>query len=195
MKSSLSQREILFFRLLLALALIVLAAALRVAPHPWNFTPIGAMALFSGAIIHDRRLAFLFPLLALFAGDLFAGLYNFKVMLVVYASFLLSVMIGRLLKRRRTIARLSGATFLGALQSFLITNFAMWWLYDTYANSAAGLVACYVAGLPLFRNTLAGDGVYVTFLFGGYALAEHFFPGLREPAPIISITERTGENP
>jgi hypothetical protein len=187
MKSSLLPEEAQFFRTLLALVLIVIAAALRVAPHPWNFTPIGAMALFSGAIVRDRRIAFLFPLLALFAGDLFAGLYNFKVMLMVYASFLVSVLIGRLLQRRRTLPLLAGATFLGALQFFLITNFAMWWLYDTYSKSAAGLAACYVAGLPLFWNTLGGDAVYVAVLFGGYALAEHFFPTLREPAPLISI--------
>jgi len=186
MKSAPTQREILFFRLLLALALIVLAAALRVAPHPWNFTPIGAMALFSGAIIHDRRLAFLFPLLALFAGDLFAGLYNFKVMLVVYASFLLSVMIGRLLKRRRTVPRLAGATFLSALQFFLITNFAMWCLYNTYPKTAAGLAACYLNGLPLLWNTLAGDAVYVAVLFLGYGLAEGMLPTLRESAQRVS---------
>src|SRR5215467_2467635 len=101
MNSEISQKENLLYRMLLALAMILLAAALRIAPHPWNFTPVGAMALFSGALIRDRRLAFLFPLLALFAGDLFVGFYNIKVMLLVYASFLLSVLIGRFLQNRR----------------------------------------------------------------------------------------------
>ena len=54
-------RPTLLFRLLLSLAIIVVAASLRIAPHPWNFPPVGAMALFSGAIIKDRRLAFAFP--------------------------------------------------------------------------------------------------------------------------------------
>ena len=76
MNHELSQKENLFYRSLLALVLIVLAAALRIAPHPWNFTPIGAMALFSGAIIRDRRLAFLFPLLTLLAGDVFLGFHK-----------------------------------------------------------------------------------------------------------------------
>src|SRR6266851_1274615 len=124
-----SQKEILLYRTLLALALIVLAAALRIAPHPWNFTPVGAMALFSGAVLKDRRLAFL----------------------------------------------------LGAIQFFLVTNFGVWWLLGSFPKSAAGLAACYFAGVPFFWNTLAGDALYATLLFGGYALAERFFPPLREP--------------
>jgi len=185
MKSSLLPEEALFFRMLLIFVLIVIAAALRVAPHPWNFTPIGAMALFSGAVVRDRRIAFLFPLLALFAGDVFIGFH--RLMPVVYASFLVSVLIGRLLQRRRTLPLLAGATFLGALQFFLITNFAVWYFSSTYPKSAAGLTACYLAGVPFFGNTLAGDAVYVTFLFGGYAVAEHFFPALRERAPAIAV--------
>ncbi|MGH9677384.1 MAG: DUF6580 family putative transport protein, partial [Candidatus Acidiferrum sp.] len=64
MKMQLSQKETLLYRTLLALAMIALLAALRVAPHPWNFTPIGAMAIFAGATIGNRRLAFFVPLLA-----------------------------------------------------------------------------------------------------------------------------------
>src|SRR5579863_8797496 len=107
MNTQLSQKENLVYRTLLALAIIVLAAVLRIAPHPWNFAPVGAMALFAGALIRDRRLAFLFPLLALFAGDIFIGFH--KLMPVVYASFLISVAIGFWLRNRRTVARISFA--------------------------------------------------------------------------------------
>src|SRR5689334_4666830 len=127
MNAQISQKENLFYRLLLALAIIALAAALRVGPHPWNFTPVGAMALFSGALIKDRRLALAFPLLALLAGDLSIGFYKLGMMLLVYASFTVSVLIGRLLRNRRTITRISLATLLGAIQFFLVTNFAVWW--------------------------------------------------------------------
>ena len=176
-------RHNLLYRLLLALAIIVIAAALRIAPHPWNFTPVGAMALFSGAIIKDRRLAFAFPLLALFAGDLFVGFYKPSLMLIVYASFLLSVGIGLSLRRRRTTLRIAGATLLGSAQFFLVSNFAVWWLLDSYPKTGAGLASCYAAGLPLFKNTLAGDACYAALLFGLFALAEHFVPILRERAP------------
>src|SRR5580704_10288710 len=102
MNAEISPKENLLYRTLLALILIVLAAALRIAPHPWNFTPVGAMALFSGAVIRDRRLAFFFPLLALFVGDIFIGLY--KIIPIIYASFLISVAIGFWLRQRRSVA-------------------------------------------------------------------------------------------
>jgi hypothetical protein len=175
-------RPTLLYRALLAVAMIAIAAAVRIAPHPWNFTPVGAMALFSGVVVRDRRLAFLFPLLALFAGDLFVGFYNLKVMLMVYGSFLISVLIGRFLQGRRTILWIGGGTLLGAIQFFLISNFAVWRFLDSYPKTAAGLFACYLTGLPLFWNNLAGDALYVAVLFSGYALAERFVPALREPA-------------
>jgi hypothetical protein len=184
MNRQLTRNENLFYRTLFALAVIVLAAGLRIAPHPWNFTPLGAMALFSGAFIRDRRLAFLFPLLALFAGDIFVGFH--KLMPIVYASFLLSVAIGFWLRNRRSVARVGAATLFGAIQFFLITNFAVWAFGLSYPRTGAGLLSCYVAGIPFFWNTLAGDVLYASLLFGGFALAERIFPALREPA-----TERT----
>jgi hypothetical protein len=184
MNAEMSQKENLLYLTLLALALIVLAAALRIAPHPWNFTPVGAMTLFSGAVLRDRRLAFLFPLLALFAGDLFVGFH--KLMFVVYASFLVNVAIGRWLGDRRTIARISLATLIGAIQFFLVTNFAVWQFLSGFPHTASGLVACYIAGIPFFWNTLAGDALYVTLLFGGYALAERFVPALKQPNQQVS---------
>jgi len=167
-------------RAILAAVMIVFAAALRIAPHPWNFTPVGAMALFSGAILRDRRIAFLLPLAALFAGDVFGGLY--RLMPMIYASFLVNVLIGRWLAGHRSVARIVGAVFLGALQFFLVSNFGMWLVYDTYPHTLAGLAACYLGGLPLFGNTLAGDAAYAALFFGLFALAERQWPALRESA-------------
>jgi len=180
MNTQISEKENLLYRTLLALAIIALAAALRIAPHPWNFTPFGGMALFSGAIIRDRRLAFFFPILALFVGDIFIGLH--RLVPVVYASFLVSVAIGFWLRDRRSLGRITRATLLGAIQFFLVTNFGVWALGLSYPRNSAGLLACYVAGIPFFWNTLAGDAVYATLLFGGFALAERLFPALREPS-------------
>ena len=182
MKTQLSQNENLLCRLLLALGIIALAAALRIAPHPWNFTPVGAMALFSGAVIKNRRLAFVVPLLALFAGDIFIGFH--KLIPIVYASFLLSVAIGFWLRDRRTIARISLATVLGAVQFFIIVDLGVWAFMTTYPHTWQGLLACYVAAIPFLWTMLAGDAVYAILFFGTFALAERLFPALREPAPI-----------
>ncbi len=107
MNWKISEKENLFYRCLLALVIILIAAGLRIAPHPWNFTPIGAMA-------------------------------------------------------------------------------GVWALGDFYPRTLAGLAACYIAGVPFFWNTLAGDAFYVGILFGSFALAERWFPALREPAPQLS---------
>ena len=178
-----SSTHVFVLRAILAAVIIILAAVVRIVPHPWNFTPVGAMALFSGAMFRDRRIAFLFPLVALFAGDLFVGLH--RLIPVVYASFLLSVLIGTLLANRRSVSRIGGAVFLGALQFFLVTNFAVWQLFGTYPHTPAGLAACYMAGLPFFGNALAGDALYGTIFFGTFALAERFFPAFRlESSPV-----------
>jgi hypothetical protein len=180
MNTQLSQNENLLYRTVLAVLMIAVCAALRVAPHPWNFTPVGAMAIFSGAIVRDRRLALFVPILTLFLGDIFIGFH--KLMPIVYASFLGSVAIGFWLRDRRTAPRIAGATLLGAIQFFLVTNFAVWQFGLFYPHTRAGLLACYVAGIPFFWNTLAGDAVYALLLFGGFALAERLFPALREPS-------------
>jgi hypothetical protein len=165
------------FRLAVVLGMIALAAALRVLPHPWNLAPVGAMALFGGAMLRDRRAAFFLPLAALFAGDCVLGFH--RLMPAVYASFLVSVAIGVWLRERRTAARVAGAAFLGALQFFVVTNFAVWAAGGLYPRSGAGLAACYIAGIPFFWNTLAGDLLYSALLFGGFALAERLLPTLR----------------
>lgn len=167
------------FRTFLIFALILLAAALRLAPHPWNFTPVGAIAIFAGATVRDRRLAFLFPLLIMLASDAILG-FN-KLTPLVYASFLLSVLIGRLFNQKRNALRIGGATFLGALQFFLVTNFGAWAFLHSYPRTGAGLAACYIAGIPFFWNTLAGDATYATLLFGAFALAERLAPQFRQP--------------
>jgi hypothetical protein len=178
MSLTVSRRNTLFFRTILALALIVLAAVLRIVPHPWNFAPIGAMALFSGATIHDKRLALFFPLLTLIASDLFIG---FHILIpLVYASILVNVALGFLLRDRKTLGRIAGVTLLGAIQFFLVTNFGVWLLLGTFPKTPVGLLACYIAGAPLFWNTLASDALYVTLLFGGFALAERLFPALQK---------------
>lgn len=103
-------------------------------------------------------------------------------MILVYASFLLSVLSDRILQGRRTVLRSGAGTLLGSMQFFLITNFAAWWLLNSYPKTAAGLAACYFAGLPLFWNTLSGDAFYAAHFFGAFALAERFIPTLPEPA-------------
>jgi hypothetical protein len=172
-----SDRNFVHFRVLIVLCFIAFAATVRILPHPWNFTPVGAMALFSGAKLGRSWKAFLFPLAALFCGDLFIGFH--RLMPVVYFSFCVSVLIGIAFRNPQTFGPLSVATFLGALQFFIVTNFGVWALGNFYAHSVSGLATCYIAGIPFFGNTLAGDAFYSMFLFGGFAVLERTSPVLR----------------
>ena len=173
-----SKTDHAMLRTILIFTMIILAAALRLAPHPWNFTPVGALALFSGAMVRDPRMAFLFPILVMFATDAVIG-FN-KLSPLVYASFFLSVLIGRWLDQRCNVPRVAAATFVGGLQFFLITNFGVWAFLNSYPRTGAGLATCYIAGIPFFWNTLSGDAIYASLLFGGFALAERLAPRLRQ---------------
>lgn len=102
---------------------------------------------------------------------------------VVYFSFCISVLIGIAFRQRQSLKLLSAATFLGALQFFLITNFGIWALENFYPRSLAGLTTCFIAAIPYFGNTLAGDSFYALVLFGGFALLERFSPALSRTGP------------
>src|SRR5262249_13073447 len=106
-------------RFVIAAVMVLLAAVPRILPHPWIFAPVRAMATFPGSLFRDRWVEFLLPLKALFAGDLFVGLY--KLMFIVYLSFALSIVMGLWLARSRTVVGIGGAVFFGALQFLLNT--------------------------------------------------------------------------
>ena len=161
------------------IALIVAAAALRLAPHPANFSPIAAMGLFGGAYLTNRAAGFLAPLAALFLSDLVLGLYAH--MEIVYAAMALSVCLGWLLRRNRSPLRVAAATLATSVVFFLVTNFAVWAVGALYPRSLEGLVACFTAAIPFFQNTVVGDLFYSALLFGGFAVAERLAPALRDP--------------
>ncbi len=91
-------------RTALLAGMVMAAAALRLLPHPMNFAPVGALALFGGASFRSKRMALALPLVSLIAGDIFIGFH--RMMPYVYASFLLSVAIGFWLRRGRSVARI-----------------------------------------------------------------------------------------
>lgn len=136
-------------------AMVLAAAAFRLLPHPSNFTPVGAMALFAGTAFADRRIALLIPIAAMVLSDLLLG---FSIVTpFVYGSIALATVIGFWIRRRRSVATVLGGAVASAILFFIITNFAVWALFDYYPKTAAGLVVCYVAAIPFFQNTLAGD--------------------------------------
>lgn len=171
-------------RLMLVLTMIVAAAASRLMPHPPNFTSVTAIALFGGAMLADRRLAFLAPLGALFLSDLVLGFHS--QMMAVYCCFALVVCIGLWLQSRRSWLTIIGATLASSLVFYVVVDLGVWLMDGMYPRTVAGLIACYVAALPFLRNGIEGDLFYVFVLFGGFALMEYRFPSLRSRANALA---------
>jgi hypothetical protein len=162
------------------MAMILAAALSRLIPHPYNFVPIGALALFGGAQFADRRMAFLVPFAALLLSDLCIGFYSH--MEWVYGCFALITCLGLWLRSHCGAWNIARTTVVASTLFFLVTNFGVW-VDGTallYAKNLAGLMACYVAAIPFFGNTLLGDRFYALVLFGGFALLEKRFEILRE---------------
>lgn len=168
------------------LACIILIAGLsRLLPHPPNFTPIGAMALFGGAYFANRRTALLVPMLALWLSDLILmnGVYAYQENFVffyggfywVYGTFILIVLMGSMIKKVRPFQVLT-ASLSASILFYVISNFGVWLGSSMYPQTLTGLLSCYVAGIPFFGNTIAGDFLFSSLMFGCLEMAKYKFP-------------------
>src|SRR5579871_2409854 len=153
-----------------ALSLTVLGAIVRLLPHPPNFAPVGGTSLFAGArlpvwqayLVPIALMAITAPIVAPFYGV--AAFSRFQ--LFMYGSFLISVWLGRRLRATQSLSRIAAVTLLNSIQFFLITNFGSWAWFHAYPRTLSGLASCYVAAIPFFGWTLAGDFFYTAVLFG-----------------------------
>jgi len=162
---------------------ILLAALTRLIPHPFNFTPITAIALFGGVHFSNRLLSFFVPLAALFLSDLVIGFYSH--MWVIYLTFTLIICLGQLLRPYRSSpGAIVGGALVSSVVFFLLTNI-VGICGDLYPVSFQGMIASYTAAIPFFKNTLMGDLFYTALLFGGYAIAEKQFLLLQESSKAV----------
>jgi len=144
-----SNREIII------LLFIILAAVIRLIPHPPNFAPITAMALFGGLNFQNKKLAYAIPILAMVVSDLFLGFYSISIF--VYLSFIAITYIGTTIKKINI-----SNIFLSSLLFFIITNLGVWIL--GYPMTIEGLLTCFTLALPFFGYALAGD-LFFSLLF------------------------------
>jgi hypothetical protein len=148
-------------------SLLLLGILARFLPHPYNFAPIGAIAIFGGLYL-PKKWAILLPLTAMLISDVFIGFYNWHTMLAVYLSFALMSLIALKVRQNKSVLNIAGGTILGSLLFFIITNFAVWAFGNMYSYNFAGLMNCYYMAIPFFRNSLAGDLFYTGVLVGAY---------------------------
>ena len=154
-------------KLLPALVLITLGIVARFLPHPANFAPIGAIAIFSGIYL-PKKWALALPLAAMLVSDLFIGFYAWPIMASVYAGFIIMGLIGLAVRKNKKLSTVLGGTILGSLIFYLVTNAAVWAFGSLYPPTAAGLLQSYYTAIPFFRNSLLGDLFYTGVLVGAY---------------------------
>ena len=148
-------KSLLFF-----VGLLILS---RLIPHPPNFTPLLAGAVFLPFLLKDKTLIVALPLVCLFISDLIIGFHN--VMLWTYGAFFI---IGKTVINfsKLNLKSLLGLSLAGPTFFYLITNFGVWLSSSTYAKDVYGLLECYVLALPFYGNSL-----FSTLLFSLLFLA------------------------
>jgi hypothetical protein len=154
-------------------ALVAVSVAGRLWQPAANVTPLAGAAIAAGAVFPNPLVAATVPLSALAIsnlalpgyGDSFSG---FVMAGVIYAAFAWPVLLGGMVRKGRVLTILGGA-LASSLVFFLTTNFAHWCLSNDYPHTAAGLIACYTAGLPFYRWMPVGDVAWSLAFMGGLA--------------------------
>ena len=134
------------------------AAFVRLIPHPPNFAPIAAMALFGGAYFNKKWAAFIVPITAMFVTDLILGFHS--TMWAVYLSFAAIVVIGMLMIKQKKVTNILLASVSSSVVFFIVTNFGAW------------------LSSPFYAKTLLSDLFFVGILFGAYHIIKLKYPVL-----------------
>jgi len=173
-------------KLVLALLLVVFACLWRVL-GVYNFSPIAATALFSGALFGRKAMAFILPLVVLFVSDLLVNTFVYQMpnpfayffkweALSVYPTYIVITLIGGWVGLKGKYARVPMGAITSSALFFVVTNTAAWASDSMYTKNIAGLIESYTLALPFVQNTFWGDMVFAIFFFGSYYLAQNLAP-------------------
>ena len=170
------------------LLLIIIASVYRIIPgRPYGFAPQWAMAVFAGAVIRDKKWAFIIPVLSMFISDMFYQLLYingagslpgfYEGQWQNYTLFALLVFVG-LAIRKLNLIQITAASFAAPTLYFLASNFLLW-----ASNSGTrgldrpktlnGLMLCYSDGIPFYRTSILATLVFSGILFGSFYLLQH----------------------
>ncbi|MBL7994012.1 hypothetical protein JNM05_01455 [bacterium] len=169
---------------------VLMIAVCRLLPHPWNFVPVSAAAIFGGIYL-NKKWAFILPVASMAVADIFLG-FSLPDIPFVYGSILLAVLIGMWIGGRRKnkaafTASLVSGTLGSSLIFYMVTNFGSWLTLGVYTKDVSGLMQSYAMALPFFRNSLAGDMFFVSVFVISYELISWFVSrSLKKPAVIVA---------
>jgi len=160
-------------RKLNVLLIIIAAALFRFLPHPPNFAPLGAMALFGGSRSENPRVAIACILGAMFLSDIFLGFDGTSP--AVYGALTAITLLGFYFKSSNSISRGVVSCVCSSILFFVVTNLAVWSSGELYPRTAVGLAACFTMAIPFYWNTLFGDLVFFALLTLAYAATSRVF--------------------
>ena len=159
------------------LATIFAGIATRLFPETLNLTAVGAVCLFSGVYLKRRSLAVLLPLAAYFVSDLivnarYAEQFRWSFSGATYLMFGLTVLLGSLIRERPNALRIGLTSVVSAALFYVVSNFMVWTGREMYPGTPAGLIECYVAGIPFAINMTLGNLLYSALIFGAWRYAD-----------------------
>ena len=154
----------------IACFLIILALSLRLLPHPPNFTPVIAVALFSGVVFSKNWLSFTVPAASLFFSNWVLGFSrtSFMVLLIITGISFLGKKINTLDFGKLNPLKWAIESTAASIVFFLLSNLLVWIEGDMYALNLEGFISCYVFALPFFHNTLFSTLIYAFVLKSFY---------------------------
>ena len=124
----------------------------RLIPHPPNFTPIIAVAITCGYFFKNLNLSILVLFFSMLVGDMLIGFHSN--MLFVYSGLFFITYVCFLKNNKINYKNLFIYGISSSLVFFLISNFGVWLLSNMYEKNIAGLINCYVMGIPFLKNTM-----------------------------------------
>ena len=146
--------------------LVLIGLFSRLVTHEWNFTAIGAISILAGLMISNKYLKFAVPLIVMLISDAVIGFHN--TMLFVYAGFFLMTLISTVFKDSKTVQKLFLAPLAASLAFFFISNSGVWFMDQLYSKILAGLMECFLMGVPFYKAQFLADMILTPVLF--YAL-------------------------
>jgi len=148
-------------KVIFPIILILVLSFSRLIPHPWNFTPVLAVGIFSGFYFKQFYLGLFIVIVSMFLGDLYLGFHS--TMFFTYISLAVAVILGLYIKHFKfTEILVTGLT--SSICFFLITNFGAWLTLEMYEKNLAGLISSYTLAIPFFHNTLISTILYLLLI-------------------------------
>jgi hypothetical protein len=164
-------------RVLVFLVFVVVLALARFIPHPPNFSPMLALAMFAGAKAPQKWLGYFASVLALWLSDMVIGVHYMEI--ITGLGIVLVAGIGTFAENSLAESALTkkvlgwaASGFVASVIFFVLTNFFVWQTSGIYPQTSDGLVNCFVMALPFFHYQVLSTWIFSVFAFGAWSKLE-----------------------